>query len=391
MIKKTIEPDIIVGIPSYNEADNIAFVGSQLSLGLKRYFPAHSSAIINVDNNSTDGTKEAFLGSETGEIPKKYISTGKGVVGKGNNFMNLFKEVESLKAKAIVVVDADLLSITPEWVKKLVTPILEGHDFVTPLYSRNEYDGTITNHITYPLLYSIFKANIRQPIGGDFSFSPKMSRYWTGLEWEKSTGQYGIDIFMTTSALLNGFKVCQVALGSKVHKPSAPKLGLMFTQVIRTLFSSISNFKNIWLDGNIEKDCPVHGEFNYENPQSLSVDYKSIKKESIDGFSEKESLLASIMYRPHYHATKKMHLSGKWNIGPGLWAKILYDFIFAYETSGNKEEVVEALKPLYFARAASFYRQTLDLTHQEAEEKILGQAKQFHKSRRYLFNKFITA
>ena len=172
MIKKTIEPDIIVGIPSYNEADNIAFVASQLSLGLKRYFPAHSSAIINVDNNSTDGTKEAFLGSETGEIPKKYISTGKGVVGKGNNFMNLFKEVESLKAKAIVVVDADLLSITPEWVKKLVTPILEGHDFVTPLYSRNEYDGTITNHITYPLLYSIFKANIRQPIGGDFSFSP---------------------------------------------------------------------------------------------------------------------------------------------------------------------------------------------------------------------------
>ncbi len=123
----------------------------------------------------------------------------------------------------------------------------------------------------------------------------------------------------------------------------------------------------------------------------INVDYKSIKKESIEGFSEKESLLTSIMYRPHYHATKKMHISERWNIWPGLWTKILYDFIFAYETSGNKEEVVDALKPLYFARAASFYRQTLDLNHQESEEKILGQAKQFHKSRRYLFNKFITA
>jgi hypothetical protein len=50
--------------------------------------------------------------------------------------------------------------------------------------------------------------------------------------------------------------------------------------------------------------------------------------------------------------------------------------------------VVEALKPLYFARTASFYRQTLDMTHHESEEKILGQAKQFHKCRGYLFNKF---
>ena len=106
--------DIIVGIPSYNEADNIAFVARQLSLGLSKYFPSLSAAIINVDNNSSDGTREAFLGAETGKILKKYISTEKGIVGKGNNFRNLFIEVERLKAKAIVVVDADLLSITPE-------------------------------------------------------------------------------------------------------------------------------------------------------------------------------------------------------------------------------------------------------------------------------------
>ena len=294
---------------------------NQLSLGLNKYFPTHSAAIINVDNNSADGTREAFLGAETGKTLKRYISTEKGIVGKGNNFGNLFIETERLKAKAVVVVDADLLSITPEWVKSLATPILEGHDYVTPLYSRNEYDGTITNHITYPLLYSIFRANIRQPIGGDFAFSPKMARYWTGMAWEKNTRQYGIDIFMTTSALLNGFKVCQVALGSKVHKPSAPKLGPMFTQVITTLFANISNFKNIWLNGKTKKDCPIHGNVKYEDPQSLSVDYKSIKKESVEGFSKKDALLSSIMHPPHYHTTKKMHLSRRWNIGSEVVGK----------------------------------------------------------------------
>lgn len=388
MDNKCNETDIIVGIPSLNEADNIAFVARQIALGLKQYFPTHSAVIINVDNNSKDGTKEAFLGAETGNIPKKYLSTEEAIVGKGNNMRNLFVEVVQRKAKAIVVVDADLKSVTPEWVKTLATPILEGYDYTTPLYSRNEYDGTITNHITYPLIYSLFKANIRQPIGGDFSFSPEMTKYWLGMAWEKDTRQYGIDIFMTTSALLNGFKVCQVALGSKVHKPSAPKLGAMFTQVITTLFSNISKFSNIWMNKNSNKECPVIGDSSYKEPQGLSVDYKSIKKASLTGFLENEKIISSILSPAHYNIIKKMYLARRWNIGPELWAKKLYDFIFAYEMAENKEEVVEALKPLYFARVASFYRQTMDMSHQESEEQIIKQAKQFQRTREYLVKKF---
>ena len=83
-----------------------------------------------------------------------------------------------------------------------------------------------------------------------------------------------------------------------------------------------------------------------------------------------------------------MYLSGRWNIGPRLWTKILYDFIFAFESLENKEDVVEALKPIYFARAASFYRQTLDITHQEAEDRIISQARQFKRARGYLVKKF---
>jgi glucosylglycerate synthase len=382
------ETDIIIGIPSLNEADNIDFVARQVALGLKKYFPAHSAVIINGDNNSKDGTKEAFLGAETGNIPKRYISTEEAVVGKGNNMRNLFVEVVQRKAKAVIVVDADLKSITPEWVKTLATPILDGYDYTTPIYSRNEYDGTITNHITYPLLYSLFKVNIRQPIGGDFSFSPRMARYWIGMPWEKDTRQYGIDIFMTTSALLNGFKICQVALGSKVHKPSAPKLGAMFTQVITTLFSNISRFRDVWMNRNGKKDCPILGDLSYKEPQGLSVDYKGIRKTSFDGFSKNESIISSVLSPSHYHMTKKMYLAGRWNIGSELWAKKIYDFIFAYEISENKDDVIEALKPLYFARVASFYRQTMDMTHQEAEDRIVRQARQFQRMRGHLVKKF---
>lgn len=104
------QAEIIVGIPSYNEADSISLPTDVASKGLKEYFPNKKAVIINVDNNSPDGTKDAFMNTPT-EVPKIYISTPEGVKGKGNNFKNLFEATVELDAKAVVVVDADMKSI----------------------------------------------------------------------------------------------------------------------------------------------------------------------------------------------------------------------------------------------------------------------------------------
>ena len=52
--------EIIVCIPSYNEADSISHPTIQADKGLKRYFGNKSSVIINCDNNSPDNTRQAF-------------------------------------------------------------------------------------------------------------------------------------------------------------------------------------------------------------------------------------------------------------------------------------------------------------------------------------------
>ena len=119
MFEKEANPDniekaeLVVSIPSYKEADSISYPTTQASEGLVKYFPDKSSVIINCDNNSPDKTKETFLNTPT-QVPKIYISTPPGVQGKGNNFKNLFQKIVDLKAEAVVVVDADLKSITPE-------------------------------------------------------------------------------------------------------------------------------------------------------------------------------------------------------------------------------------------------------------------------------------
>ncbi|MHC4140216.1 MAG: glycosyltransferase family protein, partial [Planctomycetota bacterium] len=104
--KQSNKYDIVVGIPSYNESDTIPYVTKTVGEGLEEYFPEgleeyfpdKKSVIVNVDNNSPDNTKEAFLDTKT-RIEKKYISTAHGIRGKGNNILNLFNFAKQVGAE----------------------------------------------------------------------------------------------------------------------------------------------------------------------------------------------------------------------------------------------------------------------------------------------------
>ena len=144
------QSDIVMGIASYNEASSISFPTQQADKGLTKYYGERSAVIINCDNHSDDNTRQAFMGTPT-KTPKIYLSTDNGIKGKGNNLKNLFAKVVELSAKAVIVVDADLKSITPLWIRDLGNPLFDSYDFVAPLYVRHKYDGTLTTNLAYPL------------------------------------------------------------------------------------------------------------------------------------------------------------------------------------------------------------------------------------------------
>ncbi len=341
-----------------------------------------------MDNNSQDGTRTAFLNS-INTIPKIYISTPQGIRGKGNNFLNLFKTAAHLNAKVIVVIDADLKSINPEWIKNLVLPIInEKYDYLTPLYSRNEYDGTITNHICYPLIYGLLGYDIRQPIGGDFALSGKLGQFFLKQSWIETTRHYGVDIFMTLHAILGNYKIGQVGLGAKIHKPSMPKLGPMFTQVVETLFKTLLNHKKLWQRNLSISNLPLLGNHQSSLPQNLSIDYKSIKAKAYQEFLKYKDTLHSYLDSETFTQIERMFNTTKPRLNMNLWCKVLYDLLHTYDQSNQDGEVIEALKCLYFGRVASFIRQTLDMDHIQSEQQIIKQSKFFYKKRNYLLQKY---
>lgn len=393
--------DVVVGIPSYNEAKTIGHVAKVAGKGLSKYFPDAKKIIVNCDNNSPDDTKGAFLSAET-TVPKKYISTAEGVKGKGNNFWNLFNFCMGVDARTIIVVDGDLRSIKPDWIKHLGCPIRDGFDFVTPVYSRHQFDGTITNHLCYPLVFSLTGFDVRQPIGGDFAFSRRLCSHWLKQPWNDMTRQYGIDIFMTLNALFNNFKVCQAGLGAKIHNASAAKLGQMFEEVVYTLFSTIAANRPKWLDTWLKpgkktlwqtepSEVKFFGSKKIVDPQSLEIDVMGLKKDCRAEYEKYHNLVRWYVSPFGYQKLNNMFLMDNYDVGIMFWSQVVYTLLYLFDkgTEEIRKEIINVLKPLYFARSITFDYKTWRCSISYAEEEIRSDAMAFLSQKPYLLGLYL--
>ena len=229
--------------------------------GLAKYFPSHKAVIVNSDGGSSDGTMDvvqntsvedfdAILLHHRVEPISKIAFPYSGIPGKGSAFRSIFEIAQTLDAKACVVVDSDLRSITPEWIELLVKPVLEGgFDYVAPLYHRHKFDGTITNSIVYPLTRALYGKRVRQPIGGDFGFSGRLAQFYLTKDvWQSDVARFGIDIWMTTTAIANGFKIAQSFLGAKIHDAKDPgaDLSSMLYQVVSATFDLMEDLRRMY-------------------------------------------------------------------------------------------------------------------------------------------------
>lgn len=382
--------EVVLGIPSFREADTIGHVVRQIDLGLREHLPERVAVLVNCDNASPDGTREAFEAVDT-VTPQLYLSTPPGTTGKGLNLWNLFVAAQHLQAHAVVCVDADLMSIQPFWVRDLARPVLDqDFDQVTPRYARNEYDGTITNHLCLPMLRGLLGTRVRQPIGGDFGLSRALVDHMLAQPWGPTTFEFGIDISLTCHALLGGFRMAQTDLGAKVHKHSAPKLGPMFTQVVETLFEALLAGASSWMRPVARRDLPLLGEASPREPQGLPVDYKAIRDTTLDHYAVTSGSLEQHLAPARVTRIAQMMGSGVMRLPAELWCDCAYDLFhaFAVVPPEVRPAIVEALKPLFFARVATFYKETLELDHAASEAHILAQAELFFDRRDTLLSRF---
>jgi hypothetical protein len=432
--------DIMVGIPSFKNAATIGYVVRAAQAGLVQYFPDLHPVVVNSDAGSPDGTQRVVVETE----PPDYIEqillvrpTNKldrvsltypqidGVGGKGAALRTIFEMAAALEVQALVVVDSDLRSIVPEWIELLAGPILKGgYDFVAPLYARYKYDGTITNTVTYPLTRALYGNRIRQPIGGDFGVSGDLVRHYLAQEdWTDDVSKFGIDIWMTTSALTGGFAVCQTRLGAKIHDPKDPgaDLGPMFRQVVGTILRLAVLHADHWLPIRGSHDVPAYGFERIIEPPPLEVNTLRLLTEFHQGSLTLEDRWRGMFAAQNVDmllelardagrladATRaRLGLGGDaastsattaeladalaaFHFPDDLWARLIYDLVVrAREDEAAVEQSVAALVPVYFGRVGSFVIENRHVTTDQAEERVERQAREFELLKPYLLERW---
>ena len=383
--------DIVVGIPSFRNAATIGHVTEAAAEGLRRNFPNMRAVIVNADGGSEDGTRDRVRASADG-VP---IVTGRyqGRSGKGSAFRAIFEAVTLLGARACAVVDSDLRSITPEWIARLVGPIVRGEaDYVTPLYARHKNDGTITNTIAYPLTRALYGARVRQPIGGEFGFGADLARvYLAEPVWESDVAKFGIDIFMTTTALARGVRVAQAFLGAKIHDPKDPgaDLGPMFTQVVGTLLTLARKNVDVWRPVTGSRDVPVIGEIAPVEPEAVNASVRVLVEKFRAGAADQDQAWTEILSPDTRDIARKAAETGNASaIGSRFWAKAVYEIVAAAKTREDTETLARALLPLYFGRVAALIGEVQGLDQAGAERVVDQQALIFEQTKPYLLERW---
>jgi hypothetical protein len=369
--------------------------------GLSTFFADMKSVLFVCEGGSLDETKNVARMTDVGLIVNKMVGTYRGESGKGNALRAVFQSALTLGVKGCALIDADTRSITPDWVNNLLTPIVrEGFDFAAPYYKRYKFDGTITNVIVYPLMSALYGKRLRQPIGGDYGLSNNFLNMLAKEDvWDVFVGQFGIDVWMTITAITKGLRICQANLGAKVHgaKDPAFSLGPMYLHVLSTIFRSMTKYQDYWMKVDTFEDVKLKGAALQWEPEPIPISVTRLVEEFNMGMAHFSSFYREILGEESYGRLSQIANSEvcmpegycDFHIPADLWARIVYDLAVVFNCwKGNTHKLIDLSSPLYFGKVASLANRTMNLGFDETEKVIEDNMRAFENEKVYLVNRW---
>lgn len=358
----------VVGIPTRNEAATIGHVAEAADEGLAELCPLGDGVIVLADNGSTDGTVERFeatvLRSRTAVVRSAVEASG-----KGTNVFALIEKALELGAERLVLLDGDVRSARPDWVCGLAHAS-EGPEprMVLPVYRRNRYEATSTNHLVRPLLAAAFGAYVQQPIGGDFAFNRAFLERVGAWRRPQSANLYGIDVWLTANALHWGLRLVQAPLGRKVHNSPFPKILYLPQQVLDALFQVVAEV------GELRPQQPAQRA-------STAVDEVAVRQDSelvarinrmVSGYLESYGADVERLF-PSARGLR----TAPWGLRVTVddWPLLLTDGLAAL-AAGELERSRDHLIALCVNRVMTFWTEIEGLTTAEVDELLHRQARE---------------
>ena len=394
----TTSADVAVAFLTYNHAETVKTAATTAAAGLAQHFPGVSAAFIDADAGSSDGTAEALEAAGLPVVIARYEPpTGEraavpfhGVPGRGEGLRAAFAAARDLHARACVVLEADVVSATPEWIRELAGPILgEKADFVGPAYARHRWEGTITRLLLAPLVRTLYGRRLQQPFGGQQALSARLlDHLLVHPKWNWS-GRDVSDLWITGAAIADGFAVWEAWLGRHTvrSRTRTGDLPTMLAETVGAVFTLMDRHQDLWLEVRGSESLPTVG-----TPQAPLVDPRTLEVEAmLDAFRLGVRDLGGIWDLILAPDTLGELLVLENATGPGLrfrddlWARIVYDFALGHHYSVvHRDHLLRSLVPIYLGRTAAYVQATRAATAQATEQMLEETALAFERQKPYL-------
>jgi hypothetical protein len=395
------EVDILIGVPTHNNAKTIEPVIQAIQAGILTCFPRERAAIINADGGSRDGTPDLFGGATISDVrhaSKLYtLRTLHSFSAKygdapdpGMALRTILATSELLRAKACVVISPESTTVEPDWVQHLAIPVYKDNfDLVTPLYRRHKFEGLLMRNLLYPMTRAVYGYGIREPYASDFALSDRLVTDFLASEiWENEFDRIGPEICLTTRAISANFRVCQSFVGTKAPIDSAsPDLVSAMRRTAGVLLAAIDKQFPVWSTNSSPHEVKTFGSPAEINLDPVSVDRNRLYEMFATGVAELQPVFRSILSSATLGDLQRVAACGasEFKYTSELWAKTAYEFVASYHKSViNRDHIIQALVPLYRGRSLSFICENENSSSEQIESSVESQCREFERLRPYL-------
>ena len=395
------EVDILVGVPTHNDAKTVAPAMRAIQEGIVKTFPRERAVILNADGGSNDGTPDVIMGASIDDLHRSFngytlrtlhaISTRYGnSPSSAAALRTILAAAELLRAKACTVICPESANIEAEGVANLLRPIYRDHfDFVAPIYRRHKFEGILLTNLLYPMTRALFGQRVREPYASEFAFSGRLaSQFLNRHQWSEESKDYDPELELTVTALSDGCRICQTFLGTRSPtKRQSRDLVDAMRQTVGVLFSSLDATFSIWSGKTASQPVPTNGPEFELSVDPLRINRKQLKEMFSAGVLELESVLKSILSSATLSELQQLARADEdeFRFHPELWVKTVYEFAASYHNAVmSRDHIVQALVPLYRGRMFTFLVENRTASAVEVGNNIENLCLDFERLKPYL-------
>jgi hypothetical protein len=361
--------DVVVGLATSGPIPALAAVAAAVRTGLDAHCAGQAAAVVHVDQTPSEATTAAVTAA-LGDLRVVSVPAPGGHGDDGLDWSAAVRAVltvaRRLEARTIVMLNADLSSMTSEWLRGLALPVLkDDYGLMLPLYRRYRYDGTLTQALVVPLMRSLFGRQLAHPLAEEFACSGAAADFFLQQPiWDTELGRQGLEFWLPAAAIEQGLTVGQSVLGPRTvaaaAHPPAP-LGRTVGRVAGALFALADRTESFWLDVHGSEPVVSFGVPPEPLPGGPPVDPSLMQVGFVQGVRDLLPVWERILAPENLGQV--LELSDRplerFRFSDRLWTRVVYDFVLAYRTRVvYRSHAAQSLAPLYLGRAASVILET---------------------------------